>query len=171
MLAQNAANPVTQAESRRMSPAVCTNPWSNSAPAAAPSVGSTPGPAPETCRTQFGAVAIAVGSGKPLELARRLPDTGPSHAVIKLGASGALALVGGEAFRQNPIPVEALETIGAGMLSSPAIWPNSCELAPQPTYGNCRGHRRPRVGGLGRLEGFPRRLELALLNTKEPTSR
>jgi hypothetical protein len=59
-------------------------------------------------------------------LARRIAAMGPTQAVTKLGADGAVALVDGELYRQQAVPVDVMDTVRPGTLSSPAIWPSSC---------------------------------------------
>ena len=59
--------------------------------------------------------AIAVGeAAEPIELAHRLAALGPAQVVIKLGAQGCVALVDGEEYRQDAVPVRAVDTVGAG---------------------------------------------------------
>lgn len=59
--------------------------------------------------------AIALGSSAPpLLLAARLADMGPAQVVIKLGADGCTALLDGGEYRQDAVPIHALDTVGAG---------------------------------------------------------
>ena len=105
-------------------------------------------------------------------LARRLAALGPRQAVIKLGAEGALALVEGTVYRQPAVPIDVVDTVGAG-------------------DAFVAGYLAELVGGLGteaRLatgaqtgafvclipgdwEGLPRRGELGLLRSREPVTR
>ena len=74
--------------------------------------------------------AIAVGTGEPEDLARRIADLGPSQAVIKLGADGALALIDGQVFRQEAVTRRGWWTPSApATRSSPVTWPNSSTAA------------------------------------------
>jgi 2-dehydro-3-deoxygluconokinase len=116
--------------------------------------------------------AIAVGPGEPEELARRLAAMGPGQAVIKLGADGALALIGGHLYHQEAVSVEAVDTVGAGDAFVAGY------LAEY--IGNRSPEDRLKTAAAtgafaclvpGDWEGFPRRHELSLLNTKEPVSR
>lgn len=116
--------------------------------------------------------AIAVGPGGPEELARRLAAMGPGQAVIKLGADGALALIGGHLYHQEAVSVEAVDTVGAGDAFVAGY------LAEY--IGNRSPEDRLKTAAAtgafaclvpGDWEGFPRRHELSLLNTKEPVSR
>lgn len=59
--------------------------------------------------------AIVVGSAAtPLELAHRISDLGPSHAVVKRGALGAVAVSEGLEYSQASIPIIPVDTVGAG---------------------------------------------------------
>jgi 2-dehydro-3-deoxygluconokinase len=116
--------------------------------------------------------AIAVGAGEPEDLARRIADLGPSQAVIKLGADGALALIDGQLFRQEAVSVEAVDTVGAGDAFVAGY------LA-EYVSGRAPGERLRTAAATGAFaclvpgdwEGFPRRHELSLLDAKEPVSR
>ena len=117
--------------------------------------------------------AIAVGpAGDAEDLARRLAALGPRQAVIKLGAAGALALVDGELFRQHAVPVEARDTVGAG---DAFVAGYLAEFIAG--HGPAESLRTGAATGAfaclvpGDWEGFPRRNELTLLNSKEPVSR
>lgn len=116
--------------------------------------------------------AIAVGPGEPEELARRLAALGPRHAVIKLGANGAVALVDGEFYSQPAVPVEALDTVGAG---DAFVAGYLAELiAGLPPAASLR--TAVATGAFaclvpGDWEGAPRRHELTLLASKEPVNR
>jgi 2-dehydro-3-deoxygluconokinase len=52
--------------------------------------------------------------GDPAELARGLAGLGAGHAVVKLGERGAVALVDGAVHVVDPVPVQALDPVGAG---------------------------------------------------------
>ncbi|QCO98463.1 sugar kinase [Arthrobacter sp. 24S4-2] len=116
--------------------------------------------------------AIAVGAGEPEDLARRIAHLGPSQAVIKLGADGALALIDGQVFRLEAVSVEDVDTVGAG---------DAFVAGYLAEYVSGRSpEERLRTGAAtgafaclvpGDWEGFPRRHELSLLETKEPVSR
>jgi 2-dehydro-3-deoxygluconokinase len=116
--------------------------------------------------------AIAVGAGQPGDLARRIADLGPSQAVIKLGADGAVALIDGQVFCQEAVSVEAVDTVGAGDAFVAGY------LA-EYVSGRGPGERLRTAAATGAFaclvpgdwEGFPRRHELTLLDTKEPVSR
>jgi 2-dehydro-3-deoxygluconokinase len=58
---------------------------------------------------------IALGaSHAPAEGARRLCDLGPHEAVVTRGHRGAVAFINGELHVQDAIPVNAVDTVGAG---------------------------------------------------------
>jgi 2-dehydro-3-deoxygluconokinase len=116
--------------------------------------------------------SIAVGAGEPEDLARRIADLGPSQAVIKLGADGAVALIDSQVFHQEAVSVEAVDTVGAG---------DAFVAGYLAEYVSGRGPKeRMRTAAStgafaclvpGDWEGFPRRSELTLLDTKDPVSR
>jgi 2-dehydro-3-deoxygluconokinase len=117
--------------------------------------------------------AIAVGDAStPEELARRIAALGPSQAVIKLGTAGALALVDGELFHQDAVPVDAVDTVGAGdafvagYLAEFAVARSVAERLRTAAATGAFACLVP-----GDWEGFPRRNELGLLQAKEPVSR
>lgn len=117
--------------------------------------------------------ALAVGSaGGPTELARRLAGLGPSQAIIKLGSEGATASIDGEIYHQAAVPIEPVDTVGAGdafvagylaeliIGKSPS---QRLELAAQTGAFACLAY--------GDWEGLPTRAELALLHQKESVTR
>jgi 2-dehydro-3-deoxygluconokinase len=117
--------------------------------------------------------AIVVGpAGEPLELARRICALGPSQAIIKLGAQGCAALVDGEPYRQAAVPVQAVDTVGAGdafvagylaeLLHGEDV-PQRLLTAVQAGAFACLVS--------GDWEGMPRRAELGLLDAADPVSR
>lgn len=58
--------------------------------------------------------AVAVGSGAPEELARRLLELGPQLAIVKLGERGVVVAWGEETARVDAIRVEVVNGLGAG---------------------------------------------------------
>lgn len=117
--------------------------------------------------------ALAVGSAtKPAELARRMAALGPAQAVIKLGSEGAVASIDGEIFHQAAVPIQAVDTVGAGdafvagylaefMAGSAPI--RRLELAAKTGAFACLAS--------GDWEGLPRRAELGLLHQHESVTR
>lgn len=55
-----------------------------------------------------------VGPGDPEHQATALAELGPSQAILKLGADGALAVVDGKAYRCAALPVTVVDRVGAG---------------------------------------------------------
>ena len=117
--------------------------------------------------------AIVVGAApNPLELARRLIEAGATDAVVKLGALGAVARVGGTDYRREAIPVLPVDTVGAGdgfvagylaeLVAGEAV---ETRLATAVTVG-AYACLVP-----GDWEGMPRRHELGTLTSREPVSR
>ena len=116
--------------------------------------------------------AIAVGAGEPEELARRIAALGPSEAVIKLGADGALALINGALFRQEAITVDAIDTVGAGdAFVAGYLAEYISDRGPQDRLSTAAATGAFACLVPGDWEGFPRRHELPILQTREPVSR
>lgn len=111
-------------------------------------------------------------SHPPLELARQLIALGPRHAIVKLGALGAVAVADNAEFTQPAVPVNAVDTVGAGdafvagyiaeFLASES--PEQCLMTAVRT-----GAFACQVPG--DWEGLPRRHELGLLDSKDPVAR
>lgn len=116
--------------------------------------------------------AIAVGPAAPEDLARRIVALGPTQAVIKLGADGALALVDGTTLRQEAVTVDAVDTVGAG---DAFVAGYLAELitgsGPQDRLTTAAATGAFACLVPGDWEGFPRRYELQILQTREPVSR
>ena len=116
--------------------------------------------------------AITVGGGEPNELARRLAVMGPRHAVIKLGANGAVALVDGALYSQPAVPVEALDTVGAGdAFVAGYLAEFIAGLPPALSLRTAVATGAFACLVPGDWEGAPRRHELTLLASKEPVNR
>ena len=116
---------------------------------------------------------IAVGpSDDPELLARRIVDLGAGSAVIKLGAKGAVALVGNELYRQPAVPIAAIDTVGAGdafvagYLSELIRGVSVADRLATATVAGAFVCLVP-----GDWEGLPRRSELHLLTAKEAVTR
>lgn len=116
---------------------------------------------------------MAVGpASDPHELAKRVADCGPRHAVIKLGEHGCVAQIDGGSFIQEAVPVQAIDTVGAGdgfVAGYVADFLGGAD--PQTCLRTAVA-----VGAFaclvpGDWEGMPRRSELALLQAKEPVTR
>ena len=117
--------------------------------------------------------ALAVGKAEsPAELAERMAALGPAQAIIKLGSEGAVAFIDGELFHQSAMPIQPVDTIGAGDAfvagyltelmagSAPA---QRLELAAKTGAFACLAY--------GDWEGLPRRAELGLLQQNESVTR
>lgn len=117
--------------------------------------------------------AMAVGHAEdPWELARRINEMGAPQAVIKLGADGCVALVDGKPYTQQAVPIQAVDTVGAG---DAFVAGYIAELLNNQTVPQ-RLLTAVRTGAFacllpGDWEGMPRRIELDLLDSTEPVSR
>jgi 2-dehydro-3-deoxygluconokinase len=117
--------------------------------------------------------AIAVGpGGSPLELAHRLVQLGAGEAVVKLGARGAVAVVAGHEHVRAAVPVEVVDTVGAGdafVAGYLADYLAAADVPTRLTTAVTAGAYQCLV--TGDWEGMPRRAELAALTATEPVSR
>ncbi|MBJ2120302.1 sugar kinase [Arthrobacter sp. MSA 4-2] len=117
--------------------------------------------------------ALLVGPAEDLrELAGALAELGPSQVVVKRGAQGCVALVDGVYFEQAAVPVQPVDTVGAGDAFVAGYLAERLRgLAPQECLLTA-----VRTGAFaclvpGDWEGMPRRSELGLLEATEPVSR
>lgn len=117
--------------------------------------------------------AIAAGHGADAaDLARRLTALGPRQAVIKLGSEGALARIDGEFFRHEAVPVDVVDTVGAGDAFVAGYLAEMLQGSPpleRLLIAVTTGAFACLVAG--DWEGFPRRSEFALLQATEPVAR
>ena len=117
--------------------------------------------------------AIAVGpGGSPLELAHRLVQLGPGEAVVKLGPQGAVAVVAGQEHVRAAVPVDVVDTVGAGdafVAGYLADYLAGADVPTRLTTAVTAGAYQCLVPG--DWEGMPRRAELAVLTATEPVSR
>lgn len=116
---------------------------------------------------------IVVGpASDPAELACRLLAMGPSQVVIKLGAEGAFAVVDGVEYTQSAVPVDALDTVGAGD-AFVAGYLAELVTGKSPTVRLATAAKTGAFACLvpGDWEGAPRRTELDLLSSQEPVMR
>jgi 2-dehydro-3-deoxygluconokinase len=121
--------------------------------------------------------AIALGADasdapNPIALARGLIGLGAGHAVVKLGARGAVAVVDGVEYEEAAVPIAPVDTVGAGdafvagyLAEYLAGEPVARRLETAVTVGAyaCLTH--------GDWEGLPRRFELSALTATEPVTR
>lgn len=118
-------------------------------------------------------VAIALGStDTPLAMAHRLIDLGAREAVVKLGAMGAVAVVDGQEYTRAAIPIDPVDTVGAGDAFVAGYLAEFLkgESVPQ------RLTTAVQVGAYaclvpGDWEGLPKRVELGGLAAAEPVAR
>jgi 2-dehydro-3-deoxygluconokinase len=117
--------------------------------------------------------AMLVGDGTPAELAERIAELGPSQTIIKLGADGCLALVDGVVHEVPAVPIQPVDTVGAGDAFVAGYLAELLAGAPVEQ----RLATAVRTGafaclGPGDWESYARRDELALLDAAEdPVSR
>jgi 2-dehydro-3-deoxygluconokinase len=111
-------------------------------------------------------------AGGPPDLARGLADLGAGHAVVKLGERGAVAFLDGALHRVDPVPVQAVDPVGAGdafvagyLAELLAGRPVADRLA---TAAACGAFA---VTVPGDWEGLPSRDELAALGARPGTVR
>ncbi|RII95664.1 sugar kinase [Clavibacter michiganensis] len=108
----------------------------------------------------------------PLALAHRLADLGPRHSVVKLGARGCVAVVDGVEHVWPAIPVQAVDTVGAG---DGFVAGYLAEALAGLAVAECLD-TAVAVGAFqcttaGDWEGLPRRVDLALLDVADPVIR
>jgi 2-dehydro-3-deoxygluconokinase len=108
----------------------------------------------------------------PLELARQLTALGPRQAVVKLGALGAVAVADGAELTRAAVPVNAVDTVGAG---DAFVAGYIAEFLAGEGLEQCL-KTAVRTGAFacqvpGDWEGMPRRSELELLESKDPVAR
>lgn len=117
--------------------------------------------------------ALVVGSaGDPLDLAYRIAELGPREVIIKLGGDGCLALVDGAPSQRAAIPIEVIDSVGAGDAFVAGYLAE--RLSDEPVER--RLETAVRAGAFaclvpGDWEGMPRRTELDLLDGAEPVLR
>ncbi|SDS75515.1 sugar kinase [Jiangella sp. DSM 45060] len=58
--------------------------------------------------------SLIVPEGDPADMAHALAGLGPRQVIIKMGADGAVSLVDGELRRTPAVPVQVVDTVGAG---------------------------------------------------------
>ncbi len=117
--------------------------------------------------------AIAVGEAEaPVHFAHRLVALGAGVAVVKRGAHGAVAVVGGREYERAAIRVNVVDTVGAGdafVAGYLAEYLLGLDVDACLQTAVTTGAYACLVPG--DWEGAPRRHELALLNGEEPVSR
>lgn len=117
--------------------------------------------------------ALVVGSHRRVEdAAAELAALGPPEVVLKRGAQGALSLVAGELHSAPAVPVDVVDTVGAGDAFVAGY------LAERVAGGSPAARLALGVTTAafvclvpGDWEGLPRREELSLLTDREPVQR
>lgn len=118
------------------------------------------------------AIALGANAADPIALARGLIDLGAGHAVVKLGALGAVAVSDEVEYEEAAVPIVPVDTVGAGdafvagyLAEYLAGEPMAKRLETAVTVGAyaCLTH--------GDWEGLPRRFELSALTATEPVTR
>lgn len=116
--------------------------------------------------------AMVVGPGRPQELATRIGELGPRQVVIKQGADGATAWAAGSLLHVDAVPVDVVDTVGAGdgfvggylsELVAGAGHAQALATAAQVGAFACQVR--------GDWEGMPTRDDLALLDAADPVLR
>jgi 2-dehydro-3-deoxygluconokinase len=102
--------------------------------------------------------------GEPADLARGLAGLGGGHAVVKLGERGAVAAIDGRVHVVDPVPVQAVDPVGAGDAFVAGYLAETLAGRPVPerlaTAAACGAFA---VTVPGDWEGLPSRDELAAL--------
>ncbi len=116
--------------------------------------------------------ALLVGEGSPSDVAARLSDLGPRAVIIKRGADGCLAHVDGIDLEVPAIPINPVDTVGAGDAFVAGYLAEA--LAGEPLER--RLDTAVRAGafaclGPGDWESLARRDELSILDGGDPVSR
>jgi 2-dehydro-3-deoxygluconokinase len=99
----------------------------------------------------------------PAEAAARLAAYGPSLAVVKLGAAGAVAWDNGEVRRVVPLPVEVVDPVGAGDSFAGGLLADlAAGRPPHTALRTAAAVAAVNVACTGDWEGLPSREELGL---------
>jgi 2-dehydro-3-deoxygluconokinase len=116
--------------------------------------------------------ALVVGEGAPPQLAKLLAAAGPSEVILKLGAAGAHAVIGGDELTSPALAVSAVDPVGAGdafVAGYLSGWLDGVPPAERLRRGNVCGAFSVSVAG--DWEGLPRRGELGMLDSAENVAR
>jgi 2-dehydro-3-deoxygluconokinase len=108
----------------------------------------------------------------PEELAAALVGLGCADAVIKQGADGCTALAGGQLYQVPAVPVEAVDTVGAGDAFVAGYLSRAIEgCTPPECLGTAVATGALACLATGDWEGAPRLHDLLSLQETEPVSR
>ncbi|HZC26231.1 MAG TPA: sugar kinase [Actinopolymorphaceae bacterium] len=116
--------------------------------------------------------ALVVGEGTTEDLAKRLAAEGPAEVILKRGAAGAYAVIGGDVLSSPALAVSALDPVGAGDAFVAGYLSGELDGLPPAERlrrGNVCGAFSVSVAG--DWEGLPRRSELATLDGTENVAR
>ncbi len=116
--------------------------------------------------------ALLVQGDSPAELARGLAALGPRQVLVKLGREGAVASIDGEEVSVAAIPIDPVDTVGAGDAFAAgylAEWLAGADTATRLTTA-VRAATFACLGP-GDWESFPRRRDLGLLDGQDPVLR
>lgn len=116
--------------------------------------------------------AILLGHRGPAELAAGLRALGPREAIIKLGERGCFASAGDETLSVPAVPVDVVDTVGAGdafVAGYLAEHLSGASLARRLETAVCAGAFACLTGG--DWEGLPTRRDFALLTDSDPVQR
>lgn len=116
--------------------------------------------------------AFLVDGASPRGLAYAMADLGPTQAVVKLGADGALASVRGQIYVQPAYPVDAVDPVGAGdAFVAGYLSSLLAGHAPQERLDRAAAAGAFACLSLGDWEGSPTQRELTTLSTREGVTR
>lgn len=106
------------------------------------------------------------------ELLHAIGDAGPSHVLIKRGALGCAALIDAEVYVQRAVPIEVIDTVGAGDAFAAAYlaeWLSGEPPARRLVTATAAGAFA--CLSPGDWEGLPSRADLRLLTDRDPVTR
>jgi len=116
--------------------------------------------------------AIITGTGDPLESALALEQLGPRQVLIKLGADGCLARIGGSTHELPAPRVAVLDTVGAGdAFAAGYLADLIAGASPAQRLATAVAAGAWAVTVSGDWEGMPDRRALGLLEETEPVVR
>lgn len=116
--------------------------------------------------------ALLVDGSGPEELAAGLAALGPSQVLVKLGAAGSVAQIDGESIRVVAVPIKPVDTVGAGdAFAAGYLAELLAGSAPEVRLATATRAGAFACLAPGDWEGYPRRSDLALLDSADPVLR
>lgn len=116
--------------------------------------------------------SLIVPEGDPEDMAYALAELGPGQVVIKMGADGAVSLIDGELRRTPAIPVQVVDTVGAGDAFVAGYLTELMEGAgPDRRLATAVAAGAFACTALGDWEGLPTRADLPALQATEAVHR